>query len=116
MIEFSKDELLAIEHCLTPSEVSANPDSSGFLPNGFPTKEMRLKVGKSLVEHEISGKSIGIEFVEIELWILTERIDIYMETPLKRIGLEIKVKVYQDLLRIKLGDNILEKAFSAKEV
>ena len=97
-LDLEVSELMWIESCLTPSQMAA---VDGPHPSEGPDQIMCLKVGTALLEALGAETLIAVSFTEDELWLLRERVDIYASQGANtRLGLGIKVKVYQALLSI----------------
>lgn len=101
-IELDMDELLVLEHLLTPSELQMPQDESGLAHPSLPSKEMCLKIGWAWLEAQQAQASLSVTFNAQELWIMRERVDIFVSLATSpHLGMTLKRKLYTALREVE---------------
>jgi len=93
MIEFTKNELVCIDDSLCNFESEENGVTD--------MRPLLLKVGRCLV-----GYNDALNLDEKELWVLRNCVNIDAQIGSEKVGLSIKMKVYEALLNIDYGKSI----------
>lgn len=96
-LAFDPHELMALESVLTPSEVSTEAQKAQ--PQSAPTRDLCLKIGSALLQSREQGGEVIMVLTEQEVWLLRERISVFMAIGSRSdVGLSIKLKLYGLLL------------------
>lgn len=111
VLKFNVHELLKLEECLAPSEITAIGAGVSLeqIPFDIPDNVLVLKIAEGLsraldlpVKNTINNTEVSIVLTDHECWIFRERVDIFVQISGINVGLTIKMKIYEALLSMDL--------------